>query len=138
MGVGDRIIRRRRQWPHVAPLVDTRENDKIAARDLLAGPPRGGPVLADRNYFAFARCAAPDGAGRWYISRLRAGTSRAVRLVQCRHDGTRYRRITNAPASTTERRTPWSPGTARTRPPRHAGRHCGPRTPQASIRDKLA
>lgn len=77
--------------------------------------------MADLGYFAFARCAAPDGAGRWYIARLRARTSRTARLVLCRHDGTRYRRITNAPASTTERRTPWSPGTARTRPPRHAG-----------------
>ncbi len=129
MRVGDRIIRRR-PWPHVAPLVDAHENDKVASRDRLAGSPRGGPVLADLGDFAFARCAAPDGAGRWYIAWLRAGTSRAVRLVQCRHDGTRYRRITDspppAPWNAARRDHPHPPATSRRaplRPPHVAGVH---------------
>lgn len=115
---------RRQQWQHVQHVEAATENDKVAARDLLAGLPPGSLVLADLGYFAFAWFDDLAEAGHHYVSRLRAGTSvevrhafyragdtldalvwlgayradragRAVRLVQFRHGGTLYRYITD-------------------------------------------
>ncbi len=121
---------RRQQWRHVQHVADAAENDKVAARGLLAGLPPGSLVLADLGYFAFAWFDDLAAAGHYYISRLRAGTSyevlhafyhqgdtfdglvwlgahradragRAVRLVQFRHGGTLYRYLTNVLDPTT-------------------------------------
>jgi hypothetical protein len=122
--VAGRFDLRRQQWQHIVPVADARENDKVAARDLLVGLPPGSLVLADLGYFAFPWFDDLTDRGYWYVSRLRAKTSHeaihtfyqagetfdgvvwlgayradrarhAVRLVQFRQGGTLYRYITN-------------------------------------------
>jgi Transposase DDE domain len=122
--VAGRFDLRRQQWQHVAHVEDARENDKVAARALLAGLPPGSLVLADLGYFSFPWLDDLTAGGYYYVSRLRAKTSyevahaffrrgdtfdglvrlgkhradraeHAVRLVQFRHSGVLYRYITN-------------------------------------------
>lgn len=105
-------------------LPDPRQNEKVAARDLLAGLGKGALILADLGYFGFRWFDdLTDREFRW-VSRLRAKTSyevlhahyrrgdtfdglvwlgahradrakHAVRLVQFRHGGTLHRYVTN-------------------------------------------
>ena len=115
---------RRQQWQHVLHLDDPHQNDKVAARDLLAGLPPGSLVLADLGYFGFRWFDDLTDAGYWWVSRQRSRTSyevvhtyyqagdtfdglvwlgahradrakHAVRLVQFRHRGVLYRYLTN-------------------------------------------
>jgi hypothetical protein len=101
-----------------------RQNEKVAARDLLAGLAKGALILADLGYFGFAWFDDLTDAGHFWVSRLRAKTSytlvhthfrrgdtldavvwlgahradrakHAVRLVQFRHGGTLHRYVTN-------------------------------------------
>jgi len=115
---------RRQQWQLVRHLEEARENDKVAARALLAGLPPGSLVLADLGYFGFQWFDELTDAGYWWVSRCRAKTSyrvlhtyyrdgdtfdglvwlgahradrakHAVRLVQFRQGGVLYRYLTN-------------------------------------------
>lgn len=115
---------RRQQWQLVRHIADPHENDKVAARDLLAGLPAKSLVLADLQYFAFPWFDELTEAGYHWVSRYRAKTSyevlhtyyqegdtfdglvwlgayradrakHAVRLVQYRHHGALYRYLTN-------------------------------------------
>jgi hypothetical protein len=101
-----------------------RQNEKVAARDLLTGLARGALILADLGYFGFAWFDDLTDRGFWWVSRLRAKTSyellhvhfqreetldaiiwlgkyradrakHAVRLVQFRHGTTLHRYVTN-------------------------------------------
>lgn len=115
---------RRQQWARVDYHADAQQNDKVAARGLLAGLAAGSLILADLGYFGFAWFDDLTAAGFWWVSRLRAKTSftvihtryqcgdtleaivwlgahradraqHAVRLVQFQHGGTLYRYVTN-------------------------------------------
>ena len=115
---------RRQQWARVEYLADPRQNEKVAAREMVAGLPVGSLILADLGYFGFAWFDALTDAASWWLSRLRAKTSytlihayyqrgetldavvwlgahradrakHAVRLVQFRQGGTLYRYVTN-------------------------------------------
>ncbi len=115
---------RRQQWARVEYLADPQQNEKVAAREMVAGLPPGSLLLADLGYFGFAWFDALTDAAYWWVSRLRAKTSytlihayyqrgetlaalvwlgahradrakHAVRLVQFRQGGTLYRYVTN-------------------------------------------
>ena len=60
---------------------DVQQNEKVAARDVVADLPRGSLVLADLGYFAFAWFDALTAGGHFWVSRLRAKTSTVVRHV---------------------------------------------------------
>jgi hypothetical protein len=115
---------RRQQWQRVLHIEDPRQNDKVAARELLVGLPPGSLVLADLQYFAFPWFDALTDAGYHWVSCYRSKTSyevihtyyrdgdtfdglvrlgkhradragHAVRLVQFRHRGALYRYLTS-------------------------------------------
>jgi hypothetical protein len=115
---------RRQQWQRVRHIADPHQNDKVAARDLLAGLPPRSLLLADLQYFAFPWFDQLTEGGYYWVSRYRAKTSyevlhtyhqdgdtfdgliwlgayradrakHAVRLVQYRHRGILYRYLTN-------------------------------------------
>lgn len=115
---------RRQLWRHVAYVAAPRQNEKVAARAVVADLPLASLVLADLGYFAFEWFDDLTDAGYWWISRLRDKTStevlhvhyqdgetldalvwlgkyradrakHAVRLVQFRRGTTLYRYLTN-------------------------------------------
>lgn len=115
---------RRQQWARVESIADPQQNEKVAARGMVAGLAAGSLILADLGYFGFAWFDALTEALDWWVSRLRAKTSftiihvlyqradtldavvwlgahradraqHAVRLVQFRHGATLYRYVTN-------------------------------------------
>ena len=65
----------------VAYQPDPRQNEKVAARAMLAGLPVGALVLADLGYFGFAWFDDLTAAGHFWVSRLRAKTSYVVHHV---------------------------------------------------------
>jgi len=69
---------RRQQWRHVQHVTDSLQNDKVAARDLVADLPAASLILADLGYFAFAWFDELTAAGQYWISRLRQKTSYQV------------------------------------------------------------
>lgn len=69
---------RSQQWLHVEHRAYAQENDKVAARGLLAHLQAGALILADLGYFGFAWFDDLTDAGCWWISRLRAKTSFTV------------------------------------------------------------
>jgi len=108
----------------VAHLPDPHQNEKVAARDLLAGLRTGALIVADLGYFGFKWFDDLTDRGFWWVSKLRAKTSleilhvhyhrddtldaivwlgkyradrakHAVRLIQFRQGTTLYRYLTN-------------------------------------------
>lgn len=63
------------QWRHIQYRTDTRQNEKVAARAMVATLPPATLVVADLGYFGFAWCDDLTDAGLWWVSRLRKGTS---------------------------------------------------------------
>lgn len=115
---------RHQQWARVRYLADPQQNEKVAAREMVADLPAGSLLLADLGYFGFAWFDALTDAACWWVSRLRAKTSftvlhpfyhrgdtldalvwlgayradraeHAVRLVQFAHRGALHRYVTN-------------------------------------------
>jgi hypothetical protein len=115
---------RLQQWRRVEYVADPQQNEKVAARGMVADLPAGSLILADLGYFGFAWFDALTDAGRWWVSRLRSKTSytvlhtfyqggetldaliwlgahradrakHAARLVQFRHGATLHRYVTN-------------------------------------------
>ena len=72
---------RRQQWRCVQHIVDPQQNEKVAARGLIAELPPGSLILADLGYFGFAWFDELTTAGHWWVSRLRAKTSYSVRHI---------------------------------------------------------
>lgn len=66
------------QWRRVAYRTDARQNEKVAARAMIAGLAPGTLIVADLGYFGFQWFDDLTDAGYWWVSRLRAGTSYAV------------------------------------------------------------
>lgn len=80
---------RRQLWQQLAFRPETQQNEKVAARDLLAQVAPGSLVLADLGYFGFAWFdELTDGGYRW-LSRLRAKTSFTVAHTFCQQGETR-------------------------------------------------
>jgi DDE family transposase len=77
------------QWIHVEHRAHAHENDKVAARGLLAHLQAGALILADLGYFGFAWFDDLTDAGYGWISRLRAKTSYTV-LHAFYDDGTTF------------------------------------------------
>ena len=115
---------RRQQWARVESIESPQQNEKAAARGMVAGLAAGSLLLADLGYFGFQWFDDLTDAGLWWVSRLRAKTSltvlhtlyargdtldalvwlgahradrakHAARLVQFRQGGATYRYITN-------------------------------------------
>lgn len=72
---------RRQQWRAVRFVPAPRQNEKVLARELVAGLPAGSLVLADLGYFGFAWFDWLRDQGLHYVSRLRGRTSYTVRHV---------------------------------------------------------
>jgi hypothetical protein len=72
---------RRQQWRRVRHVPNPLQNEKVAARELVADLPRGSLLLADLGYFAFAWFDDLTDAGYWWVSRLRDKTSYTVQHV---------------------------------------------------------
>ena len=69
---------RSQQWVHVEHRAYAHENDKVAARGLLARLQAGALILADLGYFGFAWFDDLTDAGFGWVSRLRARTTCTV------------------------------------------------------------
>lgn len=69
---------RRQLWRHLEHVADPRQNEKVAARGLLAAVPRESLLAFDLGYFAFEWFDDLTDAGYWWVSRLRGKTSYAV------------------------------------------------------------
>jgi Transposase DDE domain len=80
---------RLQQWLHLEHRPNAHENDKVAARGLLAHLQAGALILADLGYFGFAWFDDLTDAGFWWVSRLRAKTSYIV-LHRFYDDGTTF------------------------------------------------
>ncbi len=63
------------QWLHIDHQANPHQNEKVAARGLLAHIPCGSLILADLGYFSFAWFDDLTQAGYWWVSRLRSKTS---------------------------------------------------------------
>jgi hypothetical protein len=74
-------------WRQVLFHDDARQNEKVAARDMLAYVPPGSLLLADLGYFAFAWFDDLTRLGYFWISRMRAKTSYTVLHVLYQADG---------------------------------------------------
>lgn len=72
---------RRQQWRAITMIPDPHQNEKVAARELVAALPAGSLVLADLGYFGFAWFDTLTDQGLLWISRLRAKTSYRVEHV---------------------------------------------------------
>jgi hypothetical protein len=80
---------RRQQWRSVQFLPDPQQNEKVAARGLVAPLAKGALILADLGYFGFAWFDWLTDQGHFWVSRLRAKTS--YRVVHCFYqDGTTF------------------------------------------------
>jgi hypothetical protein len=115
---------RYQQWRHVQHIANVHENDKVAARSLLAHVQPGALILADLGYFGFQWFDELTDGGYHWLSRLRQKSSyeiihtyyrqgdtfdgliwlgafradrakHAVRLVTYRRGTTLYQYITN-------------------------------------------
>ena len=121
---------RRQQWARVDYQADPQQNEKVAARAMVADLPVGSLILADLGYFGFQWFDDLTDAAYWWVSRLRGKTSytvihpyyqrgdtldalvwlgahradrakHAVRLVQFLHNGVPHRYVTNVLDPTT-------------------------------------
>ncbi len=115
---------RRQLWRRITHLPNPRQNEKAAARELVAALPEGSLLLFDLGYFAFPWFDELTDAQQWWVCRLRDKTSfapihvffadgetldalvwlgqyradrakHAVRLVQFRRGAVLHRYLTN-------------------------------------------
>ena len=72
-------------WRWVRYIPEAQQNEKVVAREMLQGLPRGSLILADLGYFAFPWFDWLTDQGHYWVSRLRAKTSYQVLHVfyQC-------------------------------------------------------
>jgi hypothetical protein len=72
-------------WQRLQFQEKVKQNEKVAAREMLDSLPLGSLILADLGYFAFAWFDDLTDQGHFWISRLRAKTS--YRLLQTLYEG---------------------------------------------------
>jgi Transposase DDE domain len=80
---------RRQQWRTITLITDPHQNERVAARDLVAGLTPGTLILADLGYFGFEWFDDLTDRGYLWVSRLRAKTSYRVAHVHY-DDGTTF------------------------------------------------
>lgn len=66
---------RRQLWQRITHLPNPQQNEKAAARDLVADLAPGSLLLFDLGYFAFPWFDELTDAGQWWVCRLRGKTS---------------------------------------------------------------
>ncbi len=69
---------RRQQWWRVEHIENPSQNEKVAARGVIAGLAQGSLLLADLGYFAFAWFDYLTDQGYYWVSRFRSKTSYSV------------------------------------------------------------
>jgi Transposase DDE domain len=69
---------RRQQFRRVDYRADPHQNEKLGARDLLAGLAEGALIVADLGFFGFRWFDDLTDLKHWWVSRLRAKTSYTV------------------------------------------------------------
>ncbi len=69
---------RRQLWRSVQVRTEAFQNEKVAARSLIAELPTGSLILADLGYFSFPWFDDLADAGQWWISRIRKQTSYTI------------------------------------------------------------
>ncbi len=69
---------RRQSWRVLEWITAVHQNEKVVARDLIAGLSPGSLIIADLGYFTFAWFDELTRQGHWWLSRMRAGTSYLV------------------------------------------------------------
>lgn len=69
---------RRQLWQQVVHRPDPRQNERVAAREMVARLAPHSLILADLGYFGFAWFDDLTNAGHYWISRERAGSSYTV------------------------------------------------------------
>jgi hypothetical protein len=79
---------RRQLWRTIVPIDAPHQNEKVAARDLVADLAPGTLILADLGYFGFAWFDELTDGGYHWLSRLRAKTSYRVAHVFYEHGTT--------------------------------------------------
>ena len=79
---------RRQLWRTLQFIDAPHQNEKVAARALVATLPPGSLILADLGYFGFAWFDDLTDAGQWWVSRLRAKTSYRIEHVHYQDDTT--------------------------------------------------
>jgi hypothetical protein len=72
---------RMQQWRKLEWVEDVHSNEKLRARGMVAGLPKGSLVLADLGYFGFEWFDDLSSAGHFWVSRLKARISYTVRHV---------------------------------------------------------
>jgi hypothetical protein len=80
---------RAQRFVHVGTTELPRQNEKVAARDLVATLPRDSLILADLGYFGFKWFDDLTDAGYHYVSKLRGKTSYTVVHVLAAGNGVR-------------------------------------------------
>lgn len=78
---------RQQRWRHVAFQEKAQQNEKVAAREMLAHVPSGSLLLADLGYFSFAWFDDLTSQGYYWLSRLRHKTSYKVIHTLYERDG---------------------------------------------------
>lgn len=76
---------RRQQWRTLQLRDEVHQNEKVAAREMVADLPRGSLILADLGYFGFAWFDHLTTEGYWWVSRLRAKTTYRIVHVNAQH-----------------------------------------------------
>ncbi len=79
---------RRQRFRTVQIIASATQNEKVAARELLAGLARGTLVLFDRGYFAFQFFDDLTTQGLWWVTRWREKTSYTVVHTFAQHGDT--------------------------------------------------
>lgn len=79
--VAGRFNVRTQLWERLLFTPDPHQNEKVFARALLVGLPRGSLILADLGYFAFRWFDDLTAAGYWFVTRLRDKASYDIRHV---------------------------------------------------------
>ena len=78
---------RHQQWRKIQVIPYSHQNEKVAARDMVAALSKGTLLLADLGYFGFAWFDDLTQQGLWWLSRLRSKTSYTVIHVFHQADG---------------------------------------------------
>ncbi len=79
---------RTQHWRQIAYRTDSTQNEKVAARALIADLAPGALIVADLGCFGFRWFDDLTDATQWWVSRLRAGTSDDVLHTISHHGDT--------------------------------------------------
>ena len=79
---------RRQCWRTLHCIADASQNERVAARDLVATLARGTLIVADLGYFGFQWFDDLTDAGYYWVSRLRGKTSYTIEVVLAQHGET--------------------------------------------------